>query len=349
MRCLLVPFLGLVIAGCAAAEAEPASAKPAAAAGPAGPAASAAPAASAGAPVPGDEAGPDGAPPPGPPFDEGVLPEELARIALEVRDRPIGERMAAISAPLMGTPYLIDATGEGGEIDPDPPARYDAFDCLTFVEEIMALALAPDPRSAPAIRNDLRWGHGRDRSYENRHHFMLEQWIPAAIENGYLTDITHTLGETHRVRKTVTAKTWQWWKKRELFKLPDSKLPTGDYELQVLSLAEALLVAEDIPDGALILTVRKSKDYVPIVVSHLGFKVPSADPAVPLMRHATKMGKTPRVRNDKLKYYLEHVRWYHWWPVDGITVLMPREAGPRVSRTVALAAPPSSPSPRAAR
>lgn len=320
---LVAPALAVFLAGCAAAEAEPAPAEPVSAA-----------AAAAGAEL---EEGP-----PPPPFDEGVLPEELYQIAREVRDRPIGERMAAISEPLMGTPYLIDAAGEGRAPDLDPPARYDAFDCLTFVEEIMALAIAPDPRGAPAIRNALRWGQGRERTYENRHHFMLQQWIPRAIEAGYLADITHTLGETHRIRKTVTAKTWQWWKKRELFQVPDSKLPVGDYELQVLSLAEAARVAEQIPDGALILTVRQSKDYVPIVVSHLGFKVPSANPEVPFMRHATKMGKTPRVRNDKLKYYLEHVRWYHWWPVDGVTILMPQEAGPRVSRTVAAPAPQTS-------
>jgi hypothetical protein len=329
----LVPFLAFAFAACAAAEAEPV------------------------VPAPAAEAGEEG--PPAPPFDEGALPPELAEVARKVRDQPIGARMAAISEPLLGTPYLIDATGEGREPDLDPPARYDAFDCLTFVEEIMALAIAPDPRSAPAIRNDLRWGRGRARTYENRHHFMLQQWIPRAIEAGYLADITHTLGETHRIQKTVTPKTWRWWKKRELFKVPDSKLPVGDYELQVLSLAEAARVAEQIPDGALILTVRQSKDYVPIVVSHLGFKVPSADPEVPFMRHATKMGKVPRVRNDKLKYYLEHVRWYHWWPVEGVTVLMPQEAGPRVSRTVdtsrpggpalAKTAPPRSSTKRSAR
>ena len=72
-----------------------------------------------------------------------------------------------------------------------------------------------------------------------------------------------------------------------------------------------------------------------IVVTHLGFKVPSP-PEVPLMRHATRMGKQPRVRNERLAWYLEHVQWYHHWPVDGVTVLMPQEYGPRRARMVAL-------------
>lgn len=269
------------------------------------------------------------------PFDEGAVPAELADAALKVRDQPIGVRMAVISELLMGTPYLIDAAGEGVAPDLDPPARYDVFDCLTFVEEILALAIPSDPRNAPMVRNSLRWGQDRERTYENRHHFMLQEWVPRAIENGWLKDITPTLGETHRVTKTVTARTWSNWKKRALFELPDARLPTGDFELQVMSLGEARLIADQIPDGALILTVRNNKGYIPIVVSHLGFKVPSATPDEPLFRHATKMGKTPRVRNDRLKYYLEHVRWYHWWPVDGVTILMPQEAGPRVARAVA--------------
>lgn len=262
-----------------------------------------------------------------PQVDEGAIPAELVRIAREVRGRPIGERMAAISAPLMGTPYLNDAAGEGQGKDPDPPARYDAFDCLTFVEEVLALALAGDPTGAPAIRRQLRYGGGAPVDYDNRNHFMLQEWVPRNIENGLLEDITAQLGETHLVEKEVTARTWAWWRKRKLFQLPDERLPTGTFRLQVMRLGAAAEIVHDIPDGALILTVRESRDAVPIIVTHLGFKVPAGD--VPMMRHATRMGSEPRVRNDKLDWYLEHVRWYQRWPVDGITVLMPREIGPR--------------------
>jgi hypothetical protein len=282
----------------------------------------------AGAPAVGAEAPPDA-----PVVDEGAIPAELVRIAREVRDRPIGERMAAISAPLLGTPYLNDAAGEGFGKDPDPPARYDAFDCLTFVEEVLALALAGDPTGAPAIRRQLRYAGGAPVDYDNRNHFMLQEWVPRNIENGYLEDITAQLGETHLVEKAVTPKTWAWWKKRKLFQLPDERLPTGTFRLQVMRLGAAAEIVDQIPDGALILTVRESREYVPIVVTHLGFKVPAGD--VPLMRHATRMGSEPRVRNDKLDWYLEHVRWYQRWPVDGITVLMPREVGPRRSATPA--------------
>ncbi len=290
----------------------------------------------AGAPQPGADL-PDAdtaAAAPGALLDPGAIPPELIEIALRVRDQPIGVRMAAISEPLLGRPYVNDAAGEGFGPDPDPPARYDAFDCLTFVEEVLALALAGDPRGAPRVRQQLRYGIDEAPSYDNRNHFMLEEWIPNAIAAGFLEDITADLGETHLIDKTVTAKTWAWWKKRRLFQLGDERLPKGRYALQVLSPGAAADVVHDIPDGALILTVRESRDYVPIVVTHLGFKV-TAGGDLPMLRHATRMGSEPRVRNDKLDWYIEHIRWYHRWPVEGITVLMPRELGPRLGALTA--------------
>ena len=148
------------------------------------------------------------------PFDDGAVPEAVAKAAHDHRDAPLGHRITAISEAMMGTPYLNDATGEGAAPDFDPPARYDAYDCLTFVEEVLALSLAPDVRGAAAVRDSLRYGEGKPQTYENRLHFMLQQWVPKALEAGWLRDITAELGETRLMRKTVSLRNWQWWKGR---------------------------------------------------------------------------------------------------------------------------------------
>lgn len=272
--------------------------------------------------------------------DEGAIPAELIQLARESRHLPLGERMRAVSEPLMGLPYQVDAAGEGFGPDPDPPARYDVFDCLTFVEEVLALTLGPDPLLAPELRKALRYAEG-EPSYSARNHFMLHEWVPNNIAKGLLVDITAEVGEAHLLEKEVTALTWRSWRRRSLFALPDERLPTGTFRMQVLSLSAAARAIERIPDGALLLTVRQSRTYVPIVVTHLGFKLPST-PEVPLMRHATKMGDEPRVRDDRLRWYLEHLRWYANWPVEGITVLMPQELGPRLA---AAPTPPETASP----
>ncbi len=262
------------------------------------------------------------------PIDEGVIPAELVDVAREVSALPLGERMERVSRPMLGKPYLVDAVGEGVLPDVDPPARYDVYDCLTFVEEVLALAMPADPLAAPMIRNQLRYTDGQP-AYENRRHFMLEQWIPENLASGWLKDITAEFGETHLLHKEVTAQTWSAWKHRRKFLLPDDALPTGGYTLPLLSLDAAIEAAERIPPGALILTVRRSKSYIPIVVTHIGFVVPSDSEA--RMRHATKMGKRV-VRDERLAWYFDHVRWYDWWQVEGISILMPQELGPRKSR-----------------
>jgi hypothetical protein len=270
-----------------------------------------------------------------PPFDEGAIPEALQQAARDVRDLPIGERMQRISDVMLGQPYLVDAIGEGVYPDLDPPARYDAFDCLTFVEEVLSLAIPADPNSAPMVRNQLRYTDG-EAAYENRRHFMLQQWIPENIENGFLKNITAQFGETQLIEKTVTPQTWNNWRRRALFQLTDDQLPTGTFSIPVLSLDAAIVAADQLPQGALVVAVRKNVPHIPILVTHLGFVVKSGN--VPRMRHATKLGRK-HVRDHGMEWYFDFVRWYDWWPVEGITILMPQERGPRMSRLRSDASP----------
>ena len=63
-------------------------------------------------------------------------------------------------------------------------------------------------------------------------------------------------------------------KSRSKFHLSDDHFPVGHYQLDAFR-DEASAVLTDIPSGALILTVRENRSYVPIVVTHIGFVVPS--------------------------------------------------------------------------
>jgi hypothetical protein len=257
--------------------------------------------------------------------EEGGIPTELMDIARESSELPLGQRMREISQPLKGKLYEIDPIGEETGPDPDPVTRYDVFDCLTFVEEVLALGLPMDPVFAPEIRKSLRYGPSGEIAYENRNHFMMHQWIPNNIANGLLVDISTELGATVKMTKTVHLRTWTRWNSRSRFMLRDEQLPVGEFSLDILPLDQALLSLPSIPPGALILTVRENRSYVPIVVTHIGFVVASDDPERPLLRHATKMGSQPRVRDDFLQWYFEHLQNYKYWKVAGVVVLMPQE------------------------
>ena len=254
-------------------------------------------------------------------------PEALVQRVRGDASLPLPERMAAISQPWVGTTgYLLGALGEGGGVDPQPVTRYDVFDCLTFVEEVLALALSPDPARAHEVRMELRYRGGEPWTYENRRHFMLSEWIPGTIEEGWVEDITATLPGAVPRSKTVSAQTWAGWRPRASFPLADERLPVGtmDFHLWPLDAAEESLDA--VPPGALVFTVRALWEHLPIAITHVGILVPGTRPT---LRHASRLGQNKGVKDSSFAWYTEHQRSYDAWPVEGYIVLMPLEQGPR--------------------
>jgi hypothetical protein len=239
------------------------------------------------------------------------VPDDVAASARAARGLPLGERVKAITDPWIGRPYAIGVLGEADPIDPDPLTRYDVFDCLTFVEEALALALAPDPVSAHRVRVGLRYRGGAPITYENRKHFMLAEWIPQNIAEGWIEDITPNLPGATEVTKVVTAETWRRWGRRSLFDLPDERLPVGTLRFWYVPLsrvAEALAVT---PDGAVVFEMRVPRDWIPITLTHVSLKVPAPTPT---LRHVARL------------------QGYSNWPAAGVVVVMPREFGPHLGR-----------------
>ncbi len=298
------------------------SAEPSAAGGPP----SDAPAAAAPALVPPKVPGP-GWPPPPIDHERWTIPDAIVQAVRGVRARPIAERMEAASRGLLGAPYVNEAAGEGVGRDADPPGRYDAFDCLTFVEEVLGIAVAADPLYAPAVRDALRWGD-QARAYDTRRHFMEASWIPGAVASGVLADITDRVGPARTLEKTVTPQVWANWGRRRLFAVPDAALPVGTWSLRYLDLVAAAAAVSAIPDGTILLTLRQPRPWVPIVVTHIGLVVRDASGVK--VRHATRMGQQ-LVRDDRLDWYVNHLRDFVNWRSLGIALYFPREQGPRVS------------------
>jgi len=228
---------------------------------------------------------------------------------------------------MLGRPYINDPLGEGSGIDPEPTVRYDAFDCLTFVEEVMALSLSGDPDHAAEVRLALRYEDG-EVDYSKRNHFMELQWIPHAIAEGWMRESTGDYGPPQHLERVVDEATWRAWRSRPRFALTDAQLPKGTMSLNILSLDDAIEAAPRIRPGTILLTVRADRAWNPIWISHLGIVVPGQ---VPTVRHATKMANKI-TRDHGLVWYLEHLKTYEKWPAVGVALLEPVEFGPRLSR-----------------
>ena len=269
------------------------------------------------------------------PVPLGATPQALLDEARRVRNQPLPDRMKAISDLMMGRPYLADPLGEGRGVDADPFARYDVYDCLTFLEEVLALAEAGDPAHAASTRLGLRYGQ-QSPPYAHRRHFMELQWIPGNIEDGWLVDTTAEYGPVTHMEREVTLDTWNSWAARKGFAHTDDELPIGTMKLDVLSLDDAIAAADRIRPGTIVLTVRVDRPWKPIWISHVGFVLPNddgdqADGNKPMVRHATRMADK-KVRDHGLAWYFEHLKSYSKWPAAGIALLEPVEQGPRISR-----------------
>lgn len=250
------------------------------------------------------------------------IPPALLAASAGARGLPFPARMAAVSKVFLGAPYVNDPMGEGRAPDPDPIARYDAFDCLTYAEEVLAWSFASDAAGAAEVRRSLRYGDGVPVDYAHRRHFMELQWIPGTIRDGWLRDTTAQYGRVETLSKEVTPATWKGWSSRPKFKMTDAELPVGPMKLDVLPLAEAQRVAASIRPGSLILTVRVDRPGVPLWTTHVSLLVPGDDGGT-VLRHATKLGDVDQVRDHTLAGYLKHLETYSNWTVLGISVLEP--------------------------
>lgn len=232
---------------------------------------------------------------------------------------PVRERVLAASARLIGTPYVHSPLGEGSGVDPDPLVRFDAVDCLTFVEESLALGAAPAPDQVPHLLSQIRYA---DRiSYEGRNHLMEAQWLPNNVRKGFLRDVTRSFGGEAAVRmeKVITASTWASQSSR-LLDLSEEHRPVGTFGLEVLPLKETLASLDRIPPGTILLVVREDRPGKVTRITHLGFVVQKKGRTY--LRHAAR-NYYRRVVDEDLRTFLTRNSKYTRWPVVGVSLLEP--------------------------
>lgn len=106
----------------------------------------------------------------------------------------IATRITVASSYLLGKPYLLHALGDGpdGDYDQGPLYGFDAFDCETFVDTVLAIAMAHDGLSFENRINRIRYHNGHV-SFITRNHFTDVDWNTNNQKNGYITDITKTM------------------------------------------------------------------------------------------------------------------------------------------------------------
>src|SRR4030095_15186152 len=73
----------------------------------------------------------------------GLDPAEAARILRDLGDRTVLiERMAQLSEYFLGRPYIEGSLGGGPDSPEELRVSLDAFDCVTYIEVVLAMAIS---------------------------------------------------------------------------------------------------------------------------------------------------------------------------------------------------------------
>jgi hypothetical protein len=251
-------------------------------------------------------------------------PEERVAAVDAMARLPSGwPRIREATAAFLGTPYGDSPLGEGagGEVDRDPRVRYDAVDCVTFVETSLALGNAPGLADAERLLDEIRYKDGERKTFATRLHIFEAQWIPEQIRRGYVVDITRSFAGIRAKTAAIEFTPEKWAARRALADLAWEDAPHGTFELPFVPLALARERAQELPEGAILNVVREERPGLPTIVSHTGFVV--VKDGLRFLRHAA-LGPHA-VTDEPIESFLARHAAMQSWKVRGVNLLAVRD------------------------
>jgi hypothetical protein len=139
-----------------------------------------------------------------------------------VTSQNLTAKIHSILPLFVGKPYQWEALGEGddGPYSQDPLYRFDAFDCVTFVNTILALIYSDSMTAFEKNMQNIRYATGKVDYTQRTDWFTDLEWNPRAQQLGWIQDVTPTLKDVNqqplfRVAETVIDKPG-WYAARSL-------------------------------------------------------------------------------------------------------------------------------------
>lgn len=225
----------------------------------------------------------------------------ISNLIQSTQNLPLQQRIIQISHVFLNKPYELEPLGEGGvdEFNHKPLYRLDVFDCETFVDTVMALALANNLQQFQGVINKIRY-HNDEVSFATRNHFTSADWIPNAQKMEIIKDLTKVIGGESVKTSHVFINRKSWYQhllvtrinrpdlddakiRGELQKLQSFKNTVSNSTASVDYIPAATLLADlkivnKIPDGAIIFLVLENPEDKKIIgtqnnISHMGFAI----------------------------------------------------------------------------
>jgi hypothetical protein len=114
-------------------------------------------------------------------LDLDRLRELLSRVD---RRQPLAERIEQASRHLLGQPYRAHPLIGSAELPEVFTVSLDGFDCVTYIETVLGLALAGTAERCVAVMRRIRYREGRV-DWTRRNHYM-SGWIAGNARAGFL-------------------------------------------------------------------------------------------------------------------------------------------------------------------
>jgi hypothetical protein len=214
------------------------------------------------------------------------------------------------SAYFIGKPYQLFPLGEGptGEFDKSPLYRADSFDCLTYVNTVIALAHAKNLSQFQQVFKQVSYKNGQV-NFIDRNHFVSSDWNANNAQAGLVRDITAQIHDNQgqslaQYSNTLIDKP-NWYRhmspsRIKLFQYPGDKaawqlwqyMQAQAKQVKAVRVATAYIPMQalftngqpnmalfnQIPSGSIIEIVRPNLDLTQLIgthldVTHIGFAI----------------------------------------------------------------------------
>jgi hypothetical protein len=230
-----------------------------------------------------------------------VLPRGLSRRRVEQLlsklngDRSARSRIETLSRRFLGRPYKTNPLIGSADTAEVFTASLDAFDCVTYIETVLALARASDVADFSECLRKIRYEQGRIE-WKRRNHYMT-RWIQNNARNGVVAQISSPAVPTLTTERVLNIVPGLGRQRARMKWVPKRALPRLEPHLHTADLI-------------FLVSTRKNLD-----VFHAGIIV--RDGKKTLMRHASR--SQGGVVEQELREFLKTNR------MAGVIVVRPRE------------------------
>lgn len=185
-------------------------------------------------------------------YDMLAIDQQAQKFLTQHAQLSTSDRLQQFCQTFLHVPYRLRATGEGvhGLFDQQPLFRFDCFDCLSFVNTLLALASSRQIDQFYTRFVELSYCHSQV-NYIQRRQFMCVDWNLPHQQAGYLQDITTDIRLSISDAIHLTAQAYvdrpNWLRTRNLADLkllPQSKIENPDILLSQLKARHIVLQAE---------------------------------------------------------------------------------------------------------